>query len=101
MHQLIGGERRIGRSITALAVVEPATGAVLAEVDTASLADIDDAVAGANEAAAELERLSFFERAELLHAAAGCIEASAGGHAENWLASAANHSRQRLPTRAE
>ncbi len=82
MHQLIRGERRIGRSIAEIAVVEPATGAVLAEVDTASLADIDDAVAGANEAAAELERLSFFERAELLHAAAGCIEESAGPHAE-------------------
>ena len=82
MHQLIGGERRIGRSITALSVVEPATGEVLAEVDTASLADIDDAVAGANQAANELERLSFFDRAELLHAAAGCIEAAAGPHAE-------------------
>ena len=82
MHQLIGGERRIGRSIIEIAVVEPATGEVLAEVDTASLADIDDAVAGANEAATELERLSFFERAELLHVAARCIDASASPHAE-------------------
>ncbi|WP_420443545.1 aldehyde dehydrogenase family protein [Candidatus Poriferisodalis sp.] len=78
MHQLIGGERRMGRSITEITVVEPATGEVLAEVDTASLADIDDAVAAANQAEADLERLSFFERAELLHAAAGCIDERSG-----------------------
>ena len=63
-----------GRGSEALTVVEPASGAVLAEVDTASLADVDDAVAAANKAAAEMERLSFFERAELLHAAADRLE---------------------------
>ena len=82
MHQLIDGERRLGRSIETLTVREPATGDVLERVDVASLGDIDDAVAGANEAAGELERLSFFERAELLHSAAGRIDASAGEHAE-------------------
>lgn len=82
MYQLIGGERRSGRSIDTLTVVEPGSGDVLTKVDTASLADIDDAVGGANEAAEELERLSFFERAELLHAAADRIEADAAASAE-------------------
>ena len=66
MHQLIGGQRRLGRGSSQLEVVEPGTGDVLAEIDTASPADVDDAVAAANEAAPELERLSFFERADLL-----------------------------------
>ena len=82
MHQLIGGQRRPGRGAEPLAVVEPATGDVLAEIDTASLADVDDAVAAANEAAPELERLSFFERADLLWATADRLEASAAPLAE-------------------
>ena len=82
MHQLIGGQRRSGRGEERLAVVEPATGATLAEIDTASAADVDDAVAAANEAAPELERLSFFERAELLAAVAENLEAGAGPRAE-------------------
>ena len=59
MHQLVGGHRRPGRGAEPLTVVEPATVETLAEIDTASPADVDDAVAAANEAAAELERLSF------------------------------------------
>ncbi|MYA84943.1 MAG: aldehyde dehydrogenase [Acidimicrobiaceae bacterium] len=82
MHQLIGGQRRPGRGAEPLAVVEPATGDVLAEIDTASLADVDDAVAAANAAAPELERLSFFERADLLWATADRLEASAAPLAE-------------------
>ena len=65
-----------------MTVVEPASGAVLTEVDTASPADVDDAVAAANASAAEMERLSFFERAELLHAAADRLEAGADPLAE-------------------
>ncbi len=68
--QLIGGEWREGRADGPLVVVEPATGEVLAEVSTASLADVDDAVAGARQAAEQLERLTFFQRGELLHAVA-------------------------------
>lgn len=82
MHQVIGGERRLGRSIDTLSVVEPGSGEVMAKVDTASLADIDDAVASANEAAEALERLSFFERAELLHVAADRIDADSAANAE-------------------
>ena len=82
MHQFVGGHRRTGRGEQPLTVVEPATGAVLAEMDTASSADVDDAVAAANEAAAELERLSFFERADLLYAAADRLDARAGPLAE-------------------
>lgn len=82
MHQLIGGERRTGRSIDSLTVREPATGDVLERVDIASLGDIDDAVAAANKASVELEQLSFFERAELLHVAADRIDARADDHAE-------------------
>ena len=63
-------------------MVEPASGAVLTEVDTASPADVDDVVAAANASAAEMERLSFFERAELLHAAADRLEAGADPLAE-------------------
>ena len=77
MHQLIGGTRRPGRGAQPLAVVEPATGEVLAEIDTAAPADVEDAVAAANEAAPELERLSFFERADLLGAVADRLEADA------------------------
>ena len=62
--------------------MEPATGEVMAEVDTASPADVDEAVAAANEATTEMERLSFFERAELLHAAADRLETVAEPHAE-------------------
>ena len=82
MHQLIGGQRRRGRGAEPLDVVEPATGEVLAEIDTASPADVDDAVAAANEAAPELERLSFFERADLLWATADRLEAGAEPLAE-------------------
>ena len=82
MHQLIGGQRRSGRGAQPLAVVEPGTGEVLAEIDTASSADVDDAVAAANEAAPELERLSFFERADLLWAIADRLEAGASPLAE-------------------
>ncbi len=82
MHQLIGGQRRPGRGVEPMAVVEPATGEVLTEIDTASLADVDDAVAAANEAAPELERLSFFERADLLWATAERLEAGAAPLAE-------------------
>ncbi len=63
-------------------MVEPATGAVLAEIDTAAPADVEDAVAAANEAAPELERLSFFERADLLCAVADRLEADASPLAE-------------------
>ena len=58
-------------------MVEPATGETLAEIDTASLADVDEAVAAANQAAPEMERLSFFERAGLLCEAADHLEAAA------------------------
>ena len=51
MHQLVGGRRRRGRGAQPLRVVEPATGETLAEIDTASLADVDEAVAAANQAA--------------------------------------------------
>jgi len=63
-------------------VVEPGTGDVLAEIDTASPVDVDDAVAAANAAAPELERLSFFERADLLGAVAARLEAGASPLAE-------------------
>ena len=77
MHQLVGGRRRRGRGAQPLRVVEPATGETLAEIDTASLADVDEAVAAANQAAPEMERLSFFERAGLLCEAADHLEAAA------------------------
>ena len=77
MHQLVGGRRRPGRGTEPLTVVEPATGEVLAEIDTASPADVDDAVAAANQAAPEMERLSFFERADRLRVTADRLESDA------------------------
>ena len=82
MHQLVAGRRTMGRGQQPLRVVEPGTGEVLAEIDTASSADVDDAVAAANEAAPELERLSFFERADLLWAIADRLEVGASPLAE-------------------
>ncbi len=72
--QLIAGQWRPGRGSEALVVTEPSSGAVLAELTTASSDDVDDAVAGANAAAAPLEALSFFERAALLHRCAELID---------------------------
>ncbi len=78
MHQFLRGAQHAGRGAESLIVTEPATGTPLAEVDTASPADIDEAVAAANEAADDLESLSFFERAELLRDAADRLDAGAG-----------------------
>lgn len=58
----------------AIAVTEPATGRVLGELAAASPQDVDDAVAGAIDAADRLEALTFFERAELLHRTADLID---------------------------
>jgi succinate-semialdehyde dehydrogenase/glutarate-semialdehyde dehydrogenase len=55
-------------------VTEPATGRVLGELAAASPQDVDDAVAGAIDAADRLEALTFFERAELLHRTADLID---------------------------
>ena len=49
MHQLIGGERRTGRG-DSFAVTDPATGDVVEDVQLATGADVDDAVAAARAA---------------------------------------------------
>jgi acyl-CoA reductase-like NAD-dependent aldehyde dehydrogenase len=71
---LVGGRWVEGRSGTALVVTEPATGRTLAELGEASPADVDDAVAGAVDAADQLEALTAFERAELLHRTADLLD---------------------------
>ena len=58
----------------AVVVTEPATGRVLGELAAASPQDVDEAVAGAIDAAHRLEALTFFERAELLHRTADLID---------------------------
>ena len=98
--QLIGGRWRPGRGERALVVTEPATGAVLAELTTASAADVDDAVAGANAAAAPLEALTFFARAELLHRCADLIDERHDAIAEQLAASPASPSPPKPTTRS-
>ncbi len=49
-HQLIGGDRRIGRSGSTVAVVDPASGRTVVDADLASPDDVDDAVAAARAA---------------------------------------------------
>lgn len=71
---LIGGKWVDATGGETLRVLEPATGAVLAELATASGDDVDAAVAGAQDAAGPLEALTFFERAELLHRTADLID---------------------------
>jgi acyl-CoA reductase-like NAD-dependent aldehyde dehydrogenase len=71
---LVGGRWVDGAGDTTIVVTEPATGAVLDEIPEASEADVDRAVAGAVGAADELEALTFFERAELLHRTADLLD---------------------------
>lgn len=71
---LIGGRWAEGSGEEALVVTEPATGAVLAELGTASPADVDRAVAAAVDAARPLEAMTYFERAELLHRTADILD---------------------------
>ncbi|MGK2947769.1 MAG: aldehyde dehydrogenase family protein [Acidimicrobiales bacterium] len=71
---LIAGRWRDGRGDDAVVVTEPATGAVLAELPTATAADIEAAVEGAMVAADHLEALTYFERAELLHGTADLLD---------------------------
>lgn len=58
----------------AIAVRSPATGEDLGEVPVASRGDVDAAVASARRGRAELEAMTAYERAELLHRAADLIE---------------------------
>ena len=74
---LIGGSWTEGAAAETIPVRSPATGELLAEVPSASPADVDAAVAAAREGQRELERLTEYERAELLHAAADLVERDA------------------------
>lgn len=71
---LIAGQWVEGGGATPVVVTEPATAAVLAEIGSASPADVEAAVAGAVAAADALEALTFFERAELLHRTADLLD---------------------------
>jgi betaine-aldehyde dehydrogenase len=68
MEQLyIGGEYVDSRSDTVIAVENPATEEIIAEVPDASDGDIDNAVQAAQRAQREWRRVDALERAELLH----------------------------------
>ena len=71
---LIAGRWSDGSGDEPLQVREPATGSVLAELGPATDAEVDAAVAGAVAAADELEAMTFFERAELLHRTADLLD---------------------------
>ncbi len=71
---LIGGQWVQGGADQPLAVHSPSTGEHLADVSTASPADVDATVAAAREAQVVLEAMPPFERAELLHATADLLD---------------------------
>ena len=73
----IDGTWTDGRSSETIRVVSPATGETLADVPSATGADVEAAVAAARQGQVALEALGVYERAELLHAAAALIEGDA------------------------
>lgn len=79
---LIAGEWQDGGGDQPLAVREPATGDLLAELGTATTEDVDRAVAGAVGAAPVLEAMTTFERAALLHRTADVLDRRAEDLAE-------------------
>jgi len=73
----IDGTWTDGKSSETIQVVSPATGETLADVPSATDADVEAAVASARQGQVTLEALGVYERAELLHAAADVIEREA------------------------
>ncbi|HEY1279138.1 MAG TPA: gamma-aminobutyraldehyde dehydrogenase [Acidimicrobiales bacterium] len=73
----IGGSFGEGRGVKADPVVDPATGAVLAEVASSSEADVDAAVAAARSAFTQWSGAAPGERSAMLLALADAIEADA------------------------
>jgi succinate-semialdehyde dehydrogenase/glutarate-semialdehyde dehydrogenase len=71
---LIGGQWVEGGGDEPLVVTSPSSGERLAEVSTATAADVDATVAAAREAQVVLEAMPPFERAELLHATADLLD---------------------------
>lgn len=70
---LIGDAWRSGTGAAPLTVVSPATGAVIAQVEQGTAADVDAAVAKAQAAVPVLARMTAFERAALCHKVADII----------------------------
>lgn len=71
---LSGGEFKRSRSTSAIDVVDPATGDVVASVADAAIDELDDMVASAKAAQVAWTQLSSIERTEALHAIANSIE---------------------------
>ncbi len=71
---LIGGTWGEASGSDPLVVTDPATGAILAELATATETDVDRTVDGAMAAAGVLEAMTTFERAELLHRTADLLD---------------------------
>lgn len=76
---LIDGRWVEGGGDEPIAVHSPGSGEHLADVGTASMADVDHAVAAARAAQVELEAMPPFERAALLHATADLLDERAEG----------------------
>ncbi len=70
---LIGGDRRPASDGATLSTVNPATGEPLAEVPSASAADVDDAVSAARAAFEEWRDVDPDERGRLVHRVAATI----------------------------
>lgn len=71
---LIAGKWTSGAHGAAIAVSNPATGELVAEVPTAGVDDIDAAVSAAVEGAAAMEAMPAFERAAALHRVADVLD---------------------------
>ena len=76
-HQIIGGDRRAGRSDSTVAVVDPATGRTVVDADLAAPSDVDDAVAAARAAYPDWSRATPAERSGALLAFARELESVA------------------------
>src|SRR5215471_1577331 len=73
----IDGTWTDGQASETLRVVSPATGESLADVPVATAADVEAAVSAARGGQRDLEALTVYERAALLHATADLIERDA------------------------
>lgn len=74
----VAGEWRDAGTRDRLPVVNPATGAVLAELPVATRADLDDALAAAERGFREWKAVSAFDRAKILRKAADLMRERAG-----------------------
>ena len=77
IHHLIDGQTVVGASERTSAVFDPATGRQTGELDLASAAEVDDAVASASTAFTEWRQTSLAQRTKLMFAFRNLVDANA------------------------